>query len=361
MELSHWNKKEQAPLVEFLGASLLSHPLMMYYCPDRDKREKFITRYMEHNLPRWIQTGTVLVSDPAHAVGVLLSKDAPEYRSPSKGALSMLSGDRFRRIQSHRNVTRNIVGVMIPREKPVQVLTLFGNAAAQKQELLQLVSEAQDLADEKQFVLVYDTFSRRLVDALAETGRLENTVVFYTSDHGCHFKTRNLEYKRSPHDASIHTPLIIWGGAFRGGKTADYPTSLIDLPATLLDVAGIEVPKSFAGKSLLKVQKGEDKPREAVFVQVSESQTARAVRTSRYTYSVRSLNPPYISGRMGAKVYFEDYLYDLEKDPIEKHNLIKDPKYASERKKLKEMLIREMTAAGEKEPKILPAVFTRKK
>ena len=82
MELSHWNKKEQAPLVEFLGASLLSHPLMMYYCPDRDKREKFITRYMEHNLPRWTQTGTVLVSDPAHAVGVLLPKDAPEYRSP---------------------------------------------------------------------------------------------------------------------------------------------------------------------------------------------------------------------------------------------------------------------------------------
>ena len=160
MELSHWDKKEQAPLVEFLGASLLSHPLMMYYCPDRDKREKFITRYMEHNLPRWIQTGTVLVSDPAHAVGV--PKNAPEYRSPSNGALSMLSGDRFRRIQSHRNVTRNIVGVMIPREKPVQVLTLFGNAAAQKQELLQLVSEAQ--------VLVYDTFSRRLIDALENQG-----------------------------------------------------------------------------------------------------------------------------------------------------------------------------------------------
>ena len=126
--------------MEFLGASLLSHPLMMYYCPDRDKREKFITRYMEHNLPRWIQTGTVLVSDPAHAVGVLLPKNAPEYRSPSMGTLSMLSGDRFRRIQSHRNVTRNIVGVMIPREKPVQVLTL------------------------------YDTFSRRLVDALENQG-----------------------------------------------------------------------------------------------------------------------------------------------------------------------------------------------
>ena len=170
MELSHWNKKEQAPLVEFLGVSLLSHPLMMYYCPDRDKREKFITCYMERYLPRWIQTGTVLVSDPNHAVGVLLPKDAPEYRSPSKTALSMLPGGKIQRIQAHRSVTRNIVGVMIPREKPVQVPTPFGNATAQKQELLQLVSEAQDLADEKQFVLVYDTFSRRLVDMLENQG-----------------------------------------------------------------------------------------------------------------------------------------------------------------------------------------------
>lgn len=172
MELSHWDKKEQAPLVEFLGASLLSHPLMMYYCPGSGQAGKIHHPLYGAQPPRWIQTGTVLVSDPAHAVGVLLPKNAPEYRSPSKGALSMLSVDHSRRIQSHRNVTRNIVGVMIPREKPVQVLTLFGNAAAQKQELLQLVSEAQDLADEKQFVLVYDTFSRRLGRRAGEPGLL---------------------------------------------------------------------------------------------------------------------------------------------------------------------------------------------
>ncbi len=152
-------------MVEFFSASLISHPLMMYYCPDRSKREKFITRYMEHNLPHWIADGTVLVSDSAHVAGVLLPKNAPEYRT-----MPILTGDRTRRIQAHRNVTRNIVGVMIPREKPVQVLTLFGNTTAQKQELLQLASEAQDLADEKQFVLVYDTFSRRLVDALEAQG-----------------------------------------------------------------------------------------------------------------------------------------------------------------------------------------------
>lgn len=201
----------------------------------------------------------------------------------------------------------------------------------------------------------------RLVQALKEKGQLDNTVLFYTSDHGCHFKTRNLEYKRSPHDASIHTPLIICGGAFKGGKKVDYPTGLIDLSATLLDVAGIEIPKSFKGKSLLKVLNGEDKPREAVFVQVSEAQTARAIRTARYTYSVRSLNLPYISGKMGAKLYFEDYLYDNSTDPDQKHNLIKDKASADVRKQLKARLVAEMKNAGEAEPKILPAIIVRKK
>lgn len=59
--------------------------------------------------------------------------------------------------------------------------------------------------------------------------------------------------------------------------------------------------------------------------------------------------------------YFEDYLYDLEKDPNEKTNLIKSPEYAEIRQDLKYMLIDEMKAAGEEEPVILPALWARKK
>lgn len=199
----------------------------------------------------------------------------------------------------------------------------------------------------------------RLVEKLKEKGLYDNTVIIYTSDHGSHFKTRNLEYKRSCHDSATHTPLIIEGGAFKGGKVDSRLVSLIDLPPTLLDIAGIDIPDSYMGKSLLKeLETGEE--RDCVFMQISESQCGRAIRTKKYKYAIRTLAPTgYV--KHDASVYFEDYLYDLEKDPIEKHNLIKDPKYASERKKLKEMLVREMTSAGEKDPKILPAVFTRKK
>lgn len=200
----------------------------------------------------------------------------------------------------------------------------------------------------------------RLVDKLKELGIYDDTIIIYTSDHGSHFKTRNLEYKRSCHESATHTPLIIKGGGFEGGKLDDRLTSLIDMPPTLLSMAGIPIPQSYMGVDLTKqINKPEEK-RDCVFIQISEASNSRAIRTDRYKYEIRDIA---ITGyaHHKAKVYFESYLYDLEKDPIEKHNLVKDEAYADVRKELKNMLIEQMKAAGESTPIIMPAMKVRTK
>lgn len=197
----------------------------------------------------------------------------------------------------------------------------------------------------------------RLIECLKQNGEYDNTVIIYTSDHGCHFKTRNLEYKRSPHDSCTHTPLVIGGGAFRRGAVYDGLVSLIDLPPTLLDIANIPIPENYKGVSLLSQL--DSKKRDCVFIQISESQVGRAVRTDKYLYSVRSLGQGYICH--SARVYYEDYLYDLKNDPDQKNNLVKDERYAAVRAKLKTKLIAEMVSAGEKIPEIRPARFVRRK
>ena len=200
----------------------------------------------------------------------------------------------------------------------------------------------------------------KLVRKLKELGIYEDTVLIYSSDHGCHFKTRNLEYKRSCHDSCIHTPLIIKGGGFNGGKLEKRLVSLIDIPPTLLSLAEIPIPSEYAGFDLTKQIENKSEARKCVFMQISESQCGRAIRTSDYMYSVRDLCPGG-GFRPSSKVYFEDYLYDLKKDPNEKTNLVKSPEYAEIRQDLKYMLIDEMKAAGEEEPVILPAIWARKK
>ena len=200
----------------------------------------------------------------------------------------------------------------------------------------------------------------RLVDKLKQLGIYDDTVIIYSSDHGSHFKTRNLEYKRSCHDSCIHTPLIIKGAGFTGGKREKRLCSLIDLPPTLLSLAGIPIPESFQGYDLTKQLNDPKIRRDCVFTQISESQCGRSLRTEKYKYAVKSAG---ITGYLhsSAKVYFETYLYDLEADPCEKHNLIKDANYKSVRQELQSMLISEMVQAGEKAPVIIPATRKRRK
>lgn len=200
----------------------------------------------------------------------------------------------------------------------------------------------------------------RLVDKLKELGIYDDTIIIYTSDHGAHFKTRNPEYKRSCHESASRTPLIIKGGGFEAGRVEKRLSSLIDLPPTMLSMAGIDIPENYMGVDLTTQINAPDKKRDCVFMQISESQCGRAIRTDRFKYAVRDLSPVGYAHH-SSKVYFEDYLYDLQNDPIEKHNLVKNPKYGEIRQELKYLLLEQMKNAGEEPPVILPAIFVRRK
>lgn len=200
-----------------------------------------------------------------------------------------------------------------------------------------------------------DTNFGRILDKLEERGLADNTVVFYTSDHGSHFRTRNSEYKRSCHEASIRIPLLVGGPGFSGGRNMKNLVSLIDLPPTLLRCADIPVPSSMCGNPLQKLMKDENSPWPSeVFFQIGSSHVGRGIRTARWKYSVRA---PEKDGKLDAAslMYVEDFLYDLDKDPHELKNLVTDPEYAEVRKELANRLKRMMRKAGEQEPEIHPA------
>lgn len=191
----------------------------------------------------------------------------------------------------------------------------------------------------------------RVLDALAESGEIENTLVVYTSDHGSHFCTRNGEYKRSCHEGCAHVPLVIGGPGFTGGKRIGHVVSLMDLPITLLTAAGIAPLPEMAGRPLQQAVSGA--PWEDVaYMQISESHLGRAVRTDRWKYAVGA--PGYDAWRDAyAPEYMECFLYDLQNDPYEKRNLVDDPAYGEVRAQLRKLLLRQMGAAGEPEARIV--------
>jgi len=192
----------------------------------------------------------------------------------------------------------------------------------------------------------------RIRDGLGTCGMAADTLLLYTSDHGSHFRTRNGEYKRSCHDGCIRIPMLAAGPGFRGGRVATNLVSLIDLPPTILRAAGVDVPSSMRGRALQPLAEGQAKGwQDEVFLQISESQVGRALRTRRWKYSVYA---PEVRGD-AADAYEEQYLYDLAADPHERNNLVSDPAHAKVRTELAARLKARLAGAGERIPEILPA------
>jgi len=198
----------------------------------------------------------------------------------------------------------------------------------------------------------------RLLQWLEANGQAERTLVVFTTDHGCHFRTRNSEYKRSCHESSIRIPLALAGPGFDTGRAAGELVSLIDLPPTLLDAAGIEAPSTFVGRSMLPLAAGPaaEWPQE-VLIQISEASVERAIRTERWKYSVFA--PDKDASRVPASdAYVERYLYDLWADPHESVNLVgRGAPYREAADDLMARLKRRMIEAGEPEPQIARARY----
>lgn len=195
----------------------------------------------------------------------------------------------------------------------------------------------------------------RVRKVLEEEGLAENTIFVFFSDHGCHFATRNEEYKRSPHNSSIHVPLIIDGPGFRGAQEISELVGLIDLAPTLLEAAGVSVPPTWKGKSVMPLL-GDPEAREhwpnEQLIQISESMTGRAIRTPDWTYCVADLSGAKTAA---SQTYTEYQMYSQRDDPNELCNLAGRKEYRAKAQELRSRLVKLLATAGETEPEIKPA------
>jgi choline-sulfatase len=157
----------------------------------------------------------------------------------------------------------------------------------------------------------------RLMDVLRETGRLDDTMVVLTSDHGDMLGERGLWYKMTFFEGSARVPLIVAGPGIEPGR-ADAPVSTMDLLPTLVELATGEEPTSLVGpldgQSLAAMLHGRPDDRDLVVAE----------------YLAEGAAAPIVMVRRGPLKFVHspadpDQLYDLAADPLERSNVVDDP------------------------------------
>jgi len=221
----------------------------------------------------------------------------------------------------------------------------------------------EEIANHYDTILHLDAEVGRIVAALKDGGLYENTVIVFFSDHGMSL----MRHKQFLYEGGIRVPCIIAGPTVPVGEVRDDIVSGIDLSATTLALAGVNLPPHMQGRDIFSPDYSRDH-----FVAARDRcdytiDRIRAVVTERYKY-LRNfmtdrpyLQPQYRDGRPALETYRQLYadgqlnevqsafassyrpaeeLYDLEADPHETVNLVHDPHHAHTLGELRTLLDR---------------------
>lgn len=212
-----------------------------------------------------------------------------------------------------------------------------------------------------------------VIDRLKREGILDQTFVFFMTDHGIsHARGKQFLY-----DEGIHVPFVVRGPGIAAGAVRDDLVEHIDMTAASLALAGIEIPAWMQGRDILAA---DYRPRDAVFAardRCDETvERIRCVRTEKYKYIrnfyperphlqpnrykdakpiVRRLREMHAAGELSElqeRLLFsatrpQEELYDLAADPHEVNNLAGDSKYADTLATLRGRLERWMEDAND--------------
>ena len=158
----------------------------------------------------------------------------------------------------------------------------------------------------------------RMLERIGQMGQLDNTIVIFTGDNGFFLGERGWAGKWYMHEESIRTPMIVRDPrlSHRAGTRRSEMTLNIDVCPTILEAAGLEIPPSMNGRSLLPLANGESVPwrREWFYEHLFEHNRvpkSEGVHTGDWKYFIfPEAEPPH------------EEMYHLAVDPQETVNLV---------------------------------------
>ncbi len=204
-----------------------------------------------------------------------------------------------------------------------------------------------------------DEWIGEILQTLDREGLRNNTFVFFTADHGDMMGDHYLWRKGYPYYGSAHVPMLLsWPPSMdskvtvKRGTALDVVTELRDILPTFLDVAGVNIPETINGSSLLlTLEKSAPNWREFIDLEhavvYNETIHWNALTDGQIKYVFRAYYP-------------DEQLFDLSKDHMELSNLGSDPQWKSTLLKWRQRMIEQFEKEGRGEEWVKDGVLQRR-
>ncbi|MFZ4582504.1 MAG: alginate lyase family protein [Paludibacter sp.] len=193
-----------------------------------------------------------------------------------------------------------------------------------------------------------------LLNTLDSLGLTDNTIIVLWGDHGWHLGDHNLWCKHTNFEQATRSPLIISAPGIKPTKT-NSPSEFVDVFPTLCELAGVSIPTNLDGKSLVPLMKN-PKAKVKQFAISQYPRTANSVEIARLGYadgnfmgySIRNERYRFTmwlkDGFRSDKVFDKNLivgteLYDYQKDPLEKVNVVNEKNYQKVALKLNNQMV----------------------
>jgi len=265
----------------------------------------------------------------------------PEVKQNDDGSVNLSDAELFVPAERHRTLYE---GVSIPR-RPNYKRAPDGKRSLERRigDLAPLgpgtATGDKSILDRQRSLAAIEDGVGKILETLKQTGQLDNTIIVFASDNGYFYGEHGLSVERRlAYEESIRMPLLVrYPKAVKAGTVRDEFALNIDLAPTLLELAGVTVPATMQGHSLVPLFKNNRSSwrnsflieyySDKVFPRVSKM-GYKAIRNERWKY----IHYLELSGM--------DELYDLKADPYELKNLIDDPVSAKSLVELKKEMQR---------------------
>ncbi len=246
---------------------------------------------------------------------------------PAKLPPPLFRPDDLERQAAFRNIRQQKIEAVDPLAPPAEAASTGGEThAARTYKAPEGFNGQQIKAAYYAMIEHIDYQLGRILQVIDDTGQLENTLVVFHSDHGELLGDHGLIFKGCRFfEGAVHVPLIFsWLGQVKQAEQCDALTELVDLAPTLLDMAGVAIPKNIQGRSLRPALTGDGALPLKTHVVCDFYDSVGYSPVDRPTQATMTFD-----GRYKMVVYHREgdlgELFDLQEDPGEFINLWDSP------------------------------------